>query len=169
MPYSTKEQVRELLRGLDSTGDQYDSTPDDLTDTQIEYEITNADNQIDLSLRRVYPLPLPEPIPAVINTLSIDIAASLSDMTYRGSREYQSELSPFRLRYERALLLLERIAEGTYPLYNDGEGPESGGAIVINPYPGDVLLTKEVFPRGIKFGGGAEYAETERIPYDYGR
>lgn len=171
MPYSTKEQVREVLKGLANTQDSYDVTPDDLSDTQVEYEIRNADNQIDLSLRRHYRLPLPEPIPPILNILSVDIAVALCDMTYRGSREYASELSPIRLRYQRAIDILERIAEGIYPIYNEDEGPERGGAVVINPYPGDVLLTKEVFPRGIHFPAtGGEFGErvTERYPYHNG-
>ena len=144
-----------------------DRTPALLSDAQIEYEISNADEQINMVLRRRYITPLPEPYPVVIRNLSVDITASLSDMLFRGSKEYASALSPARLRYERALLILDRIATGDYPLYNEGEGPtiEGAGSIVINPYPGDILLTKEVFPKGyVGIGGDTEYAEVP-IPY----
>lgn len=164
MAYSTIEQVRQLLKGVvEATGQELggDYTPDKLSDAQIEYEIKNADAQIDASLRRQYSIPLTEPVPAILNTLSVDIAAALCDMAFRASKEYASELSPFRLRYDRALLLLERIAEGTYPLFNDGEGPgeQGGGALVINPYEGNLLRDEEVFPRGGPFTRNREFGE----------
>lgn len=172
MAYSNAEDVRLIVQGmLDATqGDDPDYTPANLSDAQIEYEISNADLQIDAVLRRRYSLPLPLPVPLVLKNLSIDIAASLVDMQFRGSREYASELHPARLRYERALLILDRIATGDYPLYNDGDPlapvPVGDEAAVFNPYDGDVLLTTEVFPRGYKPGvNGREYAQLEYIPY----
>jgi phage gp36-like protein len=170
MAYSTPVQVRVVLQGfLDSNQGDPDITPSNLSDAQIEYEISNADEQINAVLRRRYETPLPEPVPLVIRNLSVDIAAALSDMTFRGSKEYASPLSPFRLRYERALLILDRIATGDYPIYNESESPMPiGGSIVINPYgDGDVLLTREVFPRGYDPAHeGSEFAETiQPIPY----
>lgn len=170
MSYSTPAQVRVVLMGfLDSQQGDPDVTPSNLSDAQIEYEISNADAQINSAIRRRYSTPLPEPVPDLVRNLSIDIAAALADMNFRGSKEYASQLAPFRLRYERALLILDYISTGAYPLYNEGEGPEqtgSGGSIVINPYDGDVLLTKEVFPRGYNPGHeGSEFAETGPIPY----
>lgn len=164
MAYSTKEQVRQLLKGVvEITGAELggDYTPDKLSDDQIEYEIRNADEQINASLRRQYKVPLEGELPVILNTLSVDIAASLCDMTFRASREYANELSPFRLRYERANLLLERIAEGTYPIFNEGESPENpgGGAIVINPYDGQLLEDRDVFPRGGPFVNNQEFGE----------
>jgi len=169
MPYSTPNEVRLVLQGFaDPTqGDDPDYTPAQLSDAQLEYEISNADEEINATLRRRYSLPLPTPVPLVLRNLSIDIAAALLDMQFRGSREYASELAPSRIRYDRARLILDRISTGDYPLYNDGEGPSMVGdeAVVINPYPGDVLLTREVFPRGLKtIEGTAEYA-VEPIPY----
>jgi hypothetical protein len=66
-------------------------------------------------------------------------------------------------------LILNNIARGNLSLYPDGTGPEpgSGQTIVVNPYPGDILLTEEVFPRGYPDKGAdgtAEFAE-EPIPY----
>lgn len=173
MPYSVAEDVRLVLQGMSDPGqgNDPDFTPAHLSDAQIEYEIGNADLQIDLILRRRYAIPLPLPFPAVLKNLSIDIAVSLADMQFRGSREYASVLHPARLRYERALLILDRIATGDYPLYNPGEGPSEVGdeAAVFNPYPGDILLTKEVFPRGYVpgLGSSGEYGErqVEAIPY----
>ncbi len=169
MAYSTPNEVRLVMQGFaDPTqGDDPDYTPAHLSDAQIEYEIGNADEEINSVLRRRYTLPLPNPVPLVLKNLSIDIAAALIDMQYRGSREYVSHLAPSRLRYERARLILDGIAVGDYPLYNEGEGPNADAdeAVVINPYPGDVLLTREVFPRGlVGVESSAEYA-LEPIPF----
>jgi hypothetical protein len=52
-----------------------------------------------------------------------------------------------------------------------GEGPDQVGneSIVINPYDGDVLLDRDVYPRGnspdVMASGKAEYA-TVPIPYN---
>lgn len=169
MTYSTVEEVRSILRGfVDGVSADPDVVPSKLSDAQIEYEIKNADAQIDGALRRRYDLPLPVPVPNIIQVISCDIAAALCDMTFRGSREYPAELAPFRLRYERAKDMLESIASGDYPIYNEGDGPgEVGGNIVINPYPGDVLLTEEVFAHGGPFDGGRGdgSAEMAQIPY----
>jgi phage gp36-like protein len=171
MAYSTATEVRVVLAGFIDplAGQDPDYTAAKLSDAQIEYEISNADEQINAVLRRRYSLPLPIPVPAILKNLSIDIAVAQADMIYRGSREYASELSPARLRYERAKAILDSIATGDYPLYNVDEGPEEVGdtAIVINPYKGDVLLTKEVFPRGYTPGNedNGEYSEVIRAPY----
>lgn len=171
MAYSTWEEVREVLKGLIEPN-EYDVTPAfNLTQPQIEREISNADAEIDLALRKAgYSTPLSSP-PQLVHQLSIDIAVALCDLTFRGSRAYEGELSPFRIRYDRAKELLKLIAEDDYPVYNPGDedAPVRGAgydAVVVNPYPGPVLLDEEVFPRGIKFfGNTAEYAETEDIPY----
>lgn len=170
MPYSTPAQVRTVLQGyLESNQGDPDKTAANLSDAQIEYEISNADEQIDAVLRRRYALPLPEPTPAVLRNLSVDIAAAQADMLFRGSREYASALHPMRLRYERALLILDRIATGDYPLYNEGEGPDLVGdeAIVINPgfYDGGLITADQVFRNHTHRVHGAEYSEIEAIPY----
>jgi phage gp36-like protein len=172
MPYSTWTEVQEVLKGLIEPN-EYDVTPgNELSQAQIEREISNADAEIDLALRKAgYSTPLSSP-PALVHQLSIDIAVALCDLTFRGSRAYEGDLSPFRIRYDRAKEILELIAEKDYPVYNPGDpdAPVRGSgydAVVINPYPGPVLLDKEVFPRGIDFfGERSEYAETEHIPYN---
>lgn len=169
MAYSTVPEVKTVLSGfVDPAPQDPDIVPSKLSDAQIEYEIKNADAQIDAAVRRHYNLPLPEPVHPLLNVISVDIAAAQCDLIFRGSREYATILAPLRLRYERAKLLLDGIASGDFPLYNEGEGPEGvGGAIVINPYPTDILLTNEVFAHGGPFNGRSEEgAEMTEIPYN---
>jgi hypothetical protein len=145
-----------------------DYTPAMLDDAQIEYAIQDADSQINAVLRRIYLVPLPDPIPDIIHTLSVDMAAVLADNVWRGSREYANELAPPRITWSRCNGVLRSIGTGTLQIYNVGEGPEQVGneAIVINPYPGDIMLDTDVYPRGNspdKTGQGAEYT-TRPIP-----
>lgn len=166
MAYSEPKDVRLVLRGWSDPhmSDDPDYTPAMLDDAQIEYAIRDADSQIDSVLRRVYAVPLPDPIPDLIYALSTNMAACLADGIWRGSREYANELSPPRILWGRCARMLDRIGTGSLQIYNVGEGPEQVGnqSVVINPYPGDVLLDTDVYPRGNspdKTGQNAEFAQ----------
>lgn len=170
MAYSTPRDVRLILRGWADPhmSDDPDYTPAMLDDAQIEYAIVDASAQINAVIRKIYAVPLPDPIPDIIHTLSTDMAAVLSDNIWRGSREYAGELSPPRITWDRCNRILNNIGTGALPLYNAGEGPVPVGneSVVINPYPGDILLDTDVYPRGNspdRTGQRAEYA-TVPIP-----
>jgi hypothetical protein len=143
-----------------------------LGDAQIEWAIRDADSQINSVLRKIYAVPLPDPVPDIVTSLSTDMAAVLSDNMWRGSREYANELSPARLMWDRCTRILTSIGSGNYQLYNAGEGPDQVGneVVVINPYDGDILLDRDVYPKGnspdVMAGGDgkAQYA-TVPIPY----
>ena len=152
MGYSTVEQVRLLLVGVNnSPATDYDLTPTQLSDPQIEAEIANADSEIDSRLGARYQVPFTGTVPALIQSLSIDIAAYLSDLRYRGAREYSNELHPFYLRYQRALGIIADIANGLtdlpggeLPPDDDGSG---GNSIAINMYDGTLFTTNHIFTR----------------------
>jgi len=169
MAYSTVRAVRLVLRGWTDPhlGDDPDYTPAMLDDAQIEFAIGDADSQIDSVLRRIYAVPLPDPVPDIIVSLSTDMAAVLCDGMWRGSREYASELAPARVLWNRCSRILDRIGNGNLQIYNVGEGPDQVGneAVVINPYPGDILLDRDVYPRGNSPDkvGQAQYS-TQPIP-----
>jgi Protein of unknown function (DUF1320) len=169
MAYSTPRDVRLILRGWTDSNlsDDPDYTPTMLEDAQIEFAIEDADSQIDTVIRKVYNVPLSDPVPGIVHSLSTNMAAVISDSIWRGSREYGSELAPARLLWSRCARILDRIGSGLFPLYNVGEGPDPVGneSVVINPYPGDILLDRDVFPRGNSPDqtGQAEYA-TRPIP-----
>lgn len=166
MAYSNRQDVRLVLRGFGDPGlaEDPDYTPAMLDDAQIEWAIKDADAQINAVLRSIYAVPLPDPLPDIIITLSTDMAAVLADSMFRGSREYANELSPARLMWDRCARILRDIGKGNVQLYNEGEGPEEIGntSVVINPYDGDILLDTDVYPRGnspdVMAGGKAEYA-----------
>jgi phage gp36-like protein len=147
---------------FDSKAPSANVSGDRITDAQISYAITSAEGQVDLSLRKRYDLPLNDPVPSIVVSLATDIAAYLSDLTFRGNQPYQNAMHPMRLRYERANLILSQIAGGSLDIFDTVETDIQS---VYNPYPGDVLLTTDVFPRGFALGRGGEYSETERIPY----
>lgn len=170
MAYSTVRAVRLVLKGWTDPhmADDPDYTPAMLDDAQIEYAIGDADSQIDAVLRRIYLVPLQDPIPDLVISLSTDMAAVLCDAMWRGSREYASELAPARILWTRCSRVLDRIGNGNLQLFNVGEGPEQVGneIVVINPYPGDIMLDSDVYPRGNspdRVGQGAEYT-TRPIP-----
>jgi Protein of unknown function (DUF1320) len=166
--YSEAQDVRLILRGWNDPhmSDDPDYTPAMLDDAQIEYAIADADSQIDAVLRRLYALPLPDPIPDLIHGLSTNMAAVLADSIWRGAREYANELAPARLLWGRCTRILDRIGSGSLQLYNVGEGPEPVGneAVVINPYPGDILLDTDVYPRGNSPDRTGQKAEFAAVP-----
>lgn len=113
MSYSTDTEVRIVLIGR--RGEDRNETVNELDADQIEFAIKDADGQIDLALGRRYELPLQEPIPNVINTISVNIAAYLSTLTFRGTTPVDGS-DPTVLRYERARRLLEDIRSGRVEL-----------------------------------------------------
>lgn len=164
MAYTTPEKVRGILKGfVEALSPQAKRQADELDDAQIKYAISNAEAQINATLRSRYNVPFADPAPDLIQVIATDIAAALADLTYRGATVYQSALHPMRLRYERANLLLSQVAGGSLSVYDVTEEAIEG---LYHPYPGDVLLTTDVFPRGFNLVRGGEYSETDRIPYD---
>lgn len=146
MAYSTAAEVRLLLVGVDdSPATDYDLTADKLSDAQIEADIADADSEIDTALGDRYTVPFPTPIPSLVNSLSINIAAYLADLRFRGGKEHGSELSPFYLRYQRARNILNSLVEGTATIPGEDIADEFG--VVINPYEGTMFNTKHIFTR----------------------
>jgi phage gp36-like protein len=144
MAYSTDTQVRIVLIGRRS--EDRNETVNELDGDQIENAITDADAQIDLALRRRYLLPLQEPIPNIINALSINIATYLASLTFRSTTPVDSN-DPTVLRYERARRLLEDIRNGRVDLgVLERVTEESGTDSVFN------MLEYPLFPTHPWFG-----------------
>jgi phage gp36-like protein len=122
---------------------QENNNPDVLDSDQVQQDIDDADTQIDMALTRRYDTPFVDPIPSAIKFISLNIAAYLCDMRFRGSREYESERYPFPLRYDRARRLLDDLGSGRR-LLNESEDDFSE---VINPYEGTLMNTRHIFTR----------------------
>lgn len=144
MSYADADTVRLLLTTI-STETQ---TAANLPNEAIEQAIADADAQIDARLASRYSVPFSSP-PSVVANLSANIAAYLADLDYRQGREYASQYSPLYLRYQRATNMLERLAEGDDSLPDDGDGSVTteSGAVVVNPYYGDLMTFEDVFAR----------------------
>jgi phage gp36-like protein len=158
MAYSDTEDVRRLLIGY--RGDTENRTADVLDNDQLLDDIANADAQIDASLNRRYEVPFAPPIPAMVKYMSIDIAAYLADMRFRGSREYGST-HPVQLRYDRARRLLDDLGSGRRLL----ELATEDEALVINPYDGVLMSTRHVWTR---YPEGQIEPDGGGLPYPYG-
>jgi phage gp36-like protein len=148
MAYSEAEDVRKLI--LNGRRAEFrNETPNELDNDQIEFAIKDADAQIDLALARRYALPL-EVVPPVIEVLSINIAAYLATLTFRGSTPL-SDSDPAVLRYERSRRTLGDIANGRVDIDAPEVLEDVAGQDVFN------ILSAPLFPTHPTFG--REYAE----------
>lgn len=129
MSYSTKEQVRlALARDLGNVA----GTAASLEDVAVADAIAEADSRIDGRLGQLYLVPFADPAPALVQTISRDLAAFLCDLTFREVRDYNSQLNPVYIRYQEALALLKEIAEGKVSLPGaPGVTTPTGGAVVV--------------------------------------
>lgn len=146
--YTTPGEVRDKLIGssqypISGTGV---GTAADITDAQITAEIDNAEAQINSVLARRYAVPFESgSVPTLVTQLTADIAAYLSDLSYRGGagRQYDSRLNPLVLRYERASTFLTWLRDGEVDIPGEDELPPDGGSpgglAVVNRYDGHLF------------------------------
>lgn len=107
--YTSPDEVRLVLtRDLDQTAGNAAS----LANETIQEQINSAMQRIDGKLALQYKVPFADPVPRLIRDIARDIAAFLTDLTFREVRDYGSELNPVYLRYQDAMKLLDSIAKG---------------------------------------------------------
>lgn len=118
-----------------------------LSDETLLSEINSAQQRVDGRLAQVYRVPFDDPVPTLIRDITRDIAAYLSDLTFREVRDYGSELNPVYLRYKDALALLEQIATGKTSVPGDPVPPESeaGSMTVLDVYSGGQTPLGDIF------------------------
>lgn len=132
--YTTVEAVRGILsRDATKTAP---GTAASLDDIVIQQQISDAQARVDSALGNIYTVPFTV-VPEIVAQITRDIAAYLSDLVFRQSKDYSSKLDPVYLRYQDAIALLASIASGqtTIPGQNN-----SGGIAVENPYAGDLFV-----------------------------
>lgn len=113
MSYATIAQVREVL-ARDSI--HVAATAASLSDPQIQDNLDDATSQVNSALGYAYPTPFGLPYPQLIVNITRDIAAYLSDLTFRGTMDYSTTNSPILLRYARAMQQLKDLAAGAAKL-----------------------------------------------------
>lgn len=148
--YATVDEVRLVLtRDPLQTAGNAASLPDET----IEGEITSAQQRVDGKLALRYAVPFPaNSVPTLVRDITRDIAAYLSDLTFREVRDYGSDLNPVYLRYKDALGLLDSIAKGETVIPGDPAPSESEetGMSVVATYSGGQQCLGDFFdqPRG---------------------
>lgn len=139
--YAQVADVKAVLEG--QTGDVPGSAAE-LSEPKIQSALDNAEEQVNINLRSRYIVPL-NPVPPLVKFITRDIAVQLADWTYRMSREYGAGDNPIRLRYDRAVQLLQDIRMGILSLDVPETNISSGFAEAINPYDGDLITVEHLF------------------------
>lgn len=124
MIYATRADLEELW-GVEFVGD---ILPEDVdADASIASALDVASRDVDAYLSVRYPLPLPS-APAVLKSPTVDIAV------YKLANRHSALTQTIEDRYEFAIKLLERIADGKAglgvdePRVSNDPGTSSGGA-----------------------------------------
>lgn len=156
MAYCTVDEVRGVLARdvAQATGTAATLLDADL----LEYHIGAAQAEVDARLTGRYKVPFPDDgVPALVKSLTVDVAAYLATLTYRQSKDL-AQFDPVVLRYQRALELMKGLADGTIDLPPGGDPGDGGGdveptgsATVRNPYIGD-LFTPDTWGLGYQRG-----------------
>lgn len=141
MSYCSITDVKTVLRG---TSGDLPAGADKLDDDQIQQSIDNAQAEVDLALSQFYITPL-NPVPDTIKIITQDIAAFVSDLTFRMSKPY-SITNPLWIRYQRVKMFLDGITKGTYYInVSDDSLLRQDTTEVINPYDGDLITVDMLF------------------------
>lgn len=132
--YVTPQQVREVLApdGEDPDG----STAASMDDAALETAITEAADEVDAALVGRYTVPFPV-APSLVQTVTRDLAAYGAELTFRRGDPLPRD-HPVALRYARAVANVTGLSKGTLTL-DVATAPSSGGAVVVNPYEGQMF------------------------------
>lgn len=152
MAYSTAAMVRQAL--VPSEDGSQPATPShtaaDLSDTEIEDAIGQADATIDGYLSKFYLTPASQggsisPTPHPIDYWSRDIAAYNATLTYRQSQD-MGDSDPVVRRFENAMRQLRELGNGHIKLDLDADtGPGSAVAVgaAYGPYQGTLFPVED--------------------------
>lgn len=146
MSYSTKEEVREMLKddALNAIiGDTFIEDPaerEELVAPIIEGAIEDADAEIDGYLAKRYAVPI-SPAPRVLNKFSKDIA--IYNLYSRLGIDEGTEEKNYLNRYNAAVKFLTLVAEGKVSIGAETEDPASAAATGFS-----VKSNPRIFSRG---------------------
>lgn len=154
MSYSTVSMVRLALvpSANGSLPTTVTHTAADLSDSQIQDAIAEADATIDSYISKFYAVPVAVKItgddtdgavgqiPHPIDFWSRNIAAYNATLTYRGAQDVSST-DPIYLRWQATITALQQVAAGRATLQLPGNVTDNAGVLAgsaVNPYVGDL-------------------------------
>lgn len=122
-PYVHESEVQTILaRDLARLGGNAAS----INEAEIRENIARAEAEVNGRLATSYTTPFVEPVPEMIKDITSSIACYLSVLTYRENRDFQTEMNPVLLRYQRASELLTGLATGSIQIPPEGTTPDVG-------------------------------------------
>ena len=145
MSYSTKEEVREMLKddALNAIiGDTFIEDPaerEELVALIIEGAIADADAEIDGYLAKRYAVPL-SPAPKVINKFSKDIA--VYNLFSRIGIDESTDQKTYLNRYNAAIKFFELVADGKVSIGTEADDPASAAATGFSAKSNTRLFTR---------------------------
>ena len=145
MSYSTKEEVREMLKddALNAIiGDTFIEDPAErevLVAPIIEGAIADADAEIDGYLAKRYAVPL-SPAPKVINKFSKDIA--VYNLFSRIGIDESTDQKTYLNRYNAAIKFFELVADGKVSIGTEADDPASAAATGFSAKSNTRLFTR---------------------------
>lgn len=145
MSYSTKEEVREMLKddALNAIiGDTFIEDPEEREAKVapiIESAIEDADAEIDGYLAKRYAVPL-SPAPKVINKFSKDIA--VYNLFSRIGIDESTDQKTYLNRYNAAIKFFELVADGKVSIGTEADDPASAAATGFSAKSNTRLFTR---------------------------
>jgi phage gp36-like protein len=136
--YAVADDVRAVVaRAVSSTAGTAAAS---LGDAVLAAALDSAQAEVDARLAGRYQVPfIPGSVPALVVSLTVDVAAYLATLTFRESTDLSVD-DPIRLRYTRAQELLRQLGSGELDLPGVAAGGDtpatSGRATVRNQYAG---------------------------------
>lgn len=141
--YATTADVR-LIVARDP--DKLRGSAATITEQQLQLCINMAQAEIDGRLRPRYVVPFEDPVPELVHSLAIDVAAYHAGLTFYQEKDMQ-DTDPIVRRYKWACCILKDIASGFVVLNTDGAektaATTSWYGPSVDPHGGYGWLTSE--------------------------
>jgi phage gp36-like protein len=145
MAYVTPGRVRAICipdGGTSPAGDTVDkATPAGMSEVALGIAIDDAQTVVDAYIGQQVTVPLADPVPPLVETLTAWEAAYLGMLTFRRTKDLEKD-DPFRLRHDWALSMLEKIASGAITIPGAG-GVSADDPLVVNQYDGYMFLAED--------------------------
>lgn len=162
--YCELDDIRDVLTRDAAVSADLQNNGSTLDEENLAAARSDAMSEIDSRLALRYGVPF-SPVPALVKSLCIAIAAWLADLNFRESRDMESELNPVYQRYQRAEAILGQLSTGEAIIPPDGSepvDPAGAGVRVAAVFSRPPLITGCEFDIGYPYPGSVlthRYAE----------